>query len=68
MIRRRLASALVLAAALVMWGEWMDATAADLNPTAAEYDRPAGNPHQSRSATIAKNGIVATVTPRSVTT
>jgi gamma-glutamyltranspeptidase / glutathione hydrolase len=30
---------------------------------AAEYDRPAKNPQQSRSAVIAKNGIVATSQP-----
>lgn len=30
---------------------------------AAEYDRPAGSPHQSRSVVVAKNGIVATSQP-----
>src|SRR5690606_19719624 len=30
---------------------------------ASEYDRPARNPRQSRSAVIAKNGIVATSQP-----
>lgn len=30
---------------------------------AAEYDRPAKNPHQSRSAVIAQHGIVATSQP-----
>ena len=30
---------------------------------AAPYDRPARNPHQSRSVTVAKNGIVATSQP-----
>ncbi len=29
----------------------------------AEYDRPLGNPHQSRSAVVAQNGIVATSIP-----
>jgi gamma-glutamyltranspeptidase/glutathione hydrolase len=32
-------------------------------PTPAGYDRPAANPHQSRSAIVAKNGIVATSQP-----
>lgn len=31
--------------------------------SAGEYDRPAQNPHQSRSATVAKYGIVATSQP-----
>jgi gamma-glutamyltranspeptidase/glutathione hydrolase len=29
----------------------------------AEYDRPLGNPHQSRSAVVAKHGIVASSVP-----
>lgn len=33
---------------------------------AAGYDRPAGNPHQSRSAVIAQNGMVATSQPLAV--
>lgn len=33
---------------------------------AAGYDRPAGNPHQSRSAVVAQNGIVATSQPLAV--
>lgn len=33
------------------------------SPTAAGYDRPAANPHQSRSAIVARNGIVATSQP-----
>src|SRR5438067_2500253 len=30
---------------------------------AAGYDRPAGNPHQSRSMVVAEHGIVATSQP-----
>lgn len=33
---------------------------------AAGYDRPAGNPHQSRSAVVAQNGVVATSQPLAV--
>jgi len=55
------------AAVLVVWGDWMsgatDPLMSDSTLQAGEYDRPAGNPHQSRSAVIAKNGIVATSQP-----
>lgn len=64
MIRRRIAFASIVAAILAMWGGWMNfVEAADNHNTQAEYDRPAGNPHQSRSAIIARNGIVATSQP-----
>ena len=41
----------------------VDLIADDGRPTFAGYDRPAGDPHQSRSAVVANNGIVATSQP-----
>jgi len=48
-------------------GTWMNDELIPIDLTqklaAAEYDRPAGNPHQSRSTLVAKHGIVATSEP-----
>ena len=60
----RFAVAFVL---IFVWGTVMPETYQPLELTpdvqAAPYDRPAKNPHQSRSVTVAKNGIVATSQP-----
>jgi len=53
--------------AVLIGGAAMPAEIQPLDPLqklqAAPYDRPAKNPHQSRSVTVAKNGIVATSQP-----
>jgi gamma-glutamyltranspeptidase/glutathione hydrolase len=41
-------------------------TASSRTVLAAGYDRPADNPHQSRSAVVAAHGIVATSQPLAV--
>jgi gamma-glutamyltranspeptidase/glutathione hydrolase len=53
---------------LIAWGALMPRSAAadDAAKTNAGYDRPGGNPHQSRSVIIAKSGIVATSQPLAV--
>ena len=47
----------------IMSGQNGTFTDADWSAFAAEYDRPALNPHQSRSAVVAQHGIVATSQP-----
>jgi len=52
---------------LATWSIWMTEDLIPFDPAetalAADYDRPAGNRHQSRSVVIASNGIVATSHP-----
>ncbi len=54
-------------ATLTIWGNWMHDEFQPFDPDqhllAAEYERPAPNPHQSRSVVIAQHGIVATSQP-----
>ncbi len=53
--------------ALALWGASMQEEYSPFDPehlvAAAPYDRPAKNPHQSRSVVIARNGVVATSQP-----
>jgi gamma-glutamyltranspeptidase/glutathione hydrolase len=67
MLRRPNIGRLVLLTIVVSWSsrmheEFFPADAA-AKVMAAEYDRPARNRHQSRSALVAKHGIVATSEP-----
>ena len=60
MQRLTLGNRLVLVAAFLFGGIFMhDDPAHGQARQVAEYDRPAKMPHQSRSAVIAKHGIVA---------
>ena len=56
----------ILAAAIFLFHGSIMSNSESLGPHAARaagYDRPLGNPHQSRSAIVAKHGIVATSIP-----
>jgi gamma-glutamyltranspeptidase/glutathione hydrolase len=57
-----LAVLLFIAGGIAMPGSLVPAAEPKL-PTVAGYDRPAANPHQSRSAVVARSGIVATSQP-----
>ncbi len=52
---------------LIAWSAWMSEEFAEVDlaqtALAGQFDRPAANPHQSRSVVIAKHGIVATSHP-----
>jgi gamma-glutamyltranspeptidase/glutathione hydrolase len=63
---KAIALVLSLGASMGMAAEGRNAYGAEpvnAPPTAAGYDRPAGDPHQSRSAVVAEHGIVATSQP-----
>ena len=63
MSRSRWAVALRALLILIAWSTWMSEDFSPFDPSesaeAGQYDRPAKNPHQSRSVVIAKHGIVA---------
>jgi gamma-glutamyltranspeptidase / glutathione hydrolase len=61
--RRMLRSLLIVICGALLMPERFLALPVTGRVRAAEYDRPAKNPQQSRSAVIAKNGIVATSQP-----
>ena len=67
MSRSRWAVALRALLILIAWSTWMSEDFSPFDPSesaeAGQYDRPAKNPHQSRSVVIAKHGIVATSHP-----
>ena len=67
MSRSRWAVALRALLILIAWSTWMSEDFLPFDPSesaeAGQYDRPAKNPHQSRSVVIAKHGIVATSHP-----
>ena len=52
---------------LIAWSVWMSEEFAEVDlaqtALAGQFDRPAADPHQSRSVVIAKHGIVATSHP-----
>lgn len=60
---RMLRSLLIVVCGVLLMPEHFLALPVSRRARGAEYDRPAKNPHQSRSAVIAQNGIVATSQP-----
>ena len=54
----------LLVASVLFWGSLMlETTLVAEEASPAGYDRPLGNPHQSRSVVVAKHGMVATSIP-----